>query len=90
MGWLADLFSGVRPNTEAFKAITAELKDMRDLAKADNKELKNRVEHLEQQVEKLTNYEMDCHKIAIQLLQQNRDLREEIIFLKRLNDKKNG
>lgn len=84
MGWLADLFSVTRPNTEAFKAITAELRALKDEYKRENARLKQRTSDLEKEVEKLKEWEADCHKKIVPLLEENRNLLDQLLFYKRL------
>lgn len=54
---------------------------MKDEANREIKQLRKENEALKKRVEKLEEWEMDCHKQVIPLLQENRDLRERLIFL---------
>lgn len=91
--WLSKLIPGldIARRQEVMWKQMNDLKDeYRDRAEKQEQEVRELRLQLTDAMIKVTqmeNNEKECHKLLIQTLQQNRDLKEENIFLKRKNSK---
>lgn len=77
-----------------FKAITEEWRAIKDTYKDTAKEQSAQVDRLQKLVEinsermnQLIELERECNKTLVKMVQQNRDIKEELIFIKKM---KNG
>lgn len=81
MSWLADLFSLFGPGK--FKAVTDEVWKLKEEYKGRMKELEAKVEEQHKEIESLQEGERECQRRFVSLSQQYRDVKEELIFLKK-------
>jgi hypothetical protein len=92
MNWIGNLWTALRGDAATnFKAITSELKDIKEEYKSRMRELEGRVKENEGRIkelvteqERMAAHEKECHRQVVDLTQKNRDMREELIFIKRM------
>jgi acetyl-CoA carboxylase carboxyltransferase component len=85
MSWIANLWNVLRGDAAVnFKAITSELKELKDEYKSRMKDAENRIKELHTEHKRAAEAEAECHRQVVDLTQKYRDTREELIFIKRM------
>jgi len=88
VGWLSDI-TGIfkRDHVNEFKALTAELKELKQYWKERFKEREARLQELEAEIARMQERETEYHEELIRMTQAYRDVHEELIFLRLMNKK---